>query len=52
MDWAAWKKEQDQNYEIDDRNDKGHFFSDHSTLTNRPDANSQISIIFLEDLGF
>ena len=26
---------------------KGHFFSDHSTLTNRPDAKMQLSLIFL-----
>ena len=26
---------------------KGHFFSDHSTLTNRPDAKTQLSLIFL-----
>ena len=31
---------------------KGHFFSDHSALTNRPDAKTQLSLIFFEDLGF
>ena len=31
---------------------KGHFFSDHSTLTNKPDAKMQLSLIFFEDLGF
>ena len=25
---------------------KGHFFSDHSALTNRPDAKTQLSLIF------
>ena len=29
---------------------KGDFFSDHSTLTNRPDAKTQLSLFF-EDLG-
>ena len=32
--------------------DKSHFFSDHSTLTNRPDAKTQISLIIFEHLGF
>ena len=32
---------------------KGHFFSDHSALTNRPDAKTQLSLtFFFEDLGF
>ena len=33
---------------------KGLFFSDHSALTNRPDAKTQLSLIFFffKDLGF
>ena len=31
---------------------KGHFFSDHSTLTNRPDAKMQLSLIFLKIWAF
>ena len=27
---------------------KGHFFSDHSALTNRPDAKTQLSLIFFK----
>ena len=30
---------------------KGHFFSDHSTLTNRPDAKPKVHFFF-DDLGF
>ena len=31
---------------------KGHFFSDHSTLTNRPDTKTQLTLFFVEDLCF
>ena len=31
---------------------KGHFFSDHSTLTNKPDAKTQLSLIFLKVWAF
>ena len=33
------------------KKDKGQFFSDHSALINRPDAKTQLSLLF-EDLGF
>ena len=31
---------------------KGHFFSDHSTLTNRPDAHTQLLLMFLKIWAF
>ena len=33
-------------HDLDSPRVKGHFFSDHSALTNRPDAKTQLSLIF------